>query len=62
MTGVRVVYDCMLFLQAVLRPHRTHGTFRVARSGLVQLCVSHDVLSEIRDVLTRPKLMAKFPR
>ena len=61
MTGGRVVYDCMLYLQAVLRPHRTHGTFRAAQSGQVTLCVSADLLAEVRDVLTRPALVAKAP-
>lgn len=59
--GGRVVYDCMLFLQAALRPDRTHGTFRLARAGLVTLCVSPDVLAEVRDVLTRPQVVAKAP-
>lgn len=51
----------MIFVQAVLRPHGAHGTIEVARAGRVTLCVSPDVLAEVRDVLTRPKLLAKAP-
>ena len=57
----RVVYDCMLFLQQALRPQRTHATFKEAISGRVTLCVSAEILAEIRDVLTRPEIRAKAP-
>src|SRR3954470_11841875 len=59
--GVIAVYDCMLFLQAASRPDRVHGTFRLLADGTVTLCMSPAVLAEIRDVLTRPELRAKFP-
>jgi putative PIN family toxin of toxin-antitoxin system len=58
---VRAVYDCMIFLQAASNPDRIHSTFRLVDSGTVILCVSADVLAEVRDVLTRPRHMEKFP-
>ena len=55
------VYDCMLFFQAASRPSRVHGTFRAILDGRVTLCLSAEVLSEIRDVLTRPEHRVRFP-
>lgn len=51
----------MLFFQAASRPSRVHGTFRAVLDRRVKLCMSPDVLSEIRDVLTRPEHQIKFP-
>jgi putative PIN family toxin of toxin-antitoxin system len=55
------VYDCMLFFRAAARPRLARPHFDFAHRGQVTLCLSPDVLGEIRDVLTRPKLVAKFP-
>jgi len=58
----RVVFDCMLSLQAAARATGPAAAcLKIAEEGLVELCLSEDVLAEIRDVLTRPKLQAKFP-
>ena len=54
------VYDCMLFFRAVSRPDRVRPLFEFVQSGAVTLCLSPDVLAEIRGVLTRPKLLAKY--
>jgi predicted nucleic acid-binding protein len=35
--------------------------FELIDQGRVEVCLSADVLAEIRDVLTRPKLLAKYP-
>jgi putative PIN family toxin of toxin-antitoxin system len=32
-----------------------------AESGLIQLCLSREVLAEVEDVLNRPKIRAHFP-
>lgn len=56
-----VVYDCMLFFRAVSRPNRVRPVFDLVAQGEVTLCFSPEVLAEIRDVLTRPKLRAKYP-
>jgi putative PIN family toxin of toxin-antitoxin system len=55
------VYDCMLFFRAVSRPSRVRPLFDLVAQGQVTICFSPDVLAEIRDVLTRPKLQAKYP-
>jgi predicted nucleic acid-binding protein len=57
----RVVYDTMIFLQAAVRPGRVHRTFQAVADGTVTLCVSNDLLKEVRDVLTRDTVRAKFP-
>jgi putative PIN family toxin of toxin-antitoxin system len=55
------VYDCMLFFRAAARPERLRPVFELVEKQSVTLCLSPDVLAEIRDVLTRPKLRAKYP-
>lgn len=55
------VYDCMFFFRAAARPQRTYTTFRLVEEALITLCMSPEVLAEIRDVLTRPEHHAKFP-
>lgn len=51
----------MLFFQAASRPARVHSTFKAVLDGRVTLCMSPDVLAEIREVLTRPEHRIKFP-
>ena len=60
-THPRVVYDCMIYLQAAAKPDRIHGTIRLVREGRVELCMSAEIVDELRDVLTRPEVRAKFP-
>lgn len=55
------VYDCMLFFRAAARPRLARPLLDFVDSGQVTLCLGPDVLAEIRDVLTRPKLVAKYP-
>jgi uncharacterized protein len=55
-----VVYDTMLFLQAAVQPIRVHRTFQAVQEGLVRLCLSAELLAEVRDVLTRAKVRKKF--
>lgn len=52
----------MVFLQAAAR--RTSiaaACLELAEHGHVQLCLSAESLAEIRDVLTRPEIQARFP-
>src|SRR5688572_26414018 len=59
---VRVVYDCMVFLQGAARSSSTSGLcLLLAEKGFVELCVSAAILNEVGEVLCRPKLRAKFP-
>ena len=54
------VYDCMLFFRAAARPRLARPLFELVHKGEVTLCLGPEVLAEIRDVLTRPRLLAKF--
>jgi len=55
------VFDCMLFFRAAARPQRIYSTFRLVEEARVTLCMSAEVLAEVRDVLNRPEHYAKFP-
>jgi putative PIN family toxin of toxin-antitoxin system len=59
---VRVVYDCVVFLQgAGRRGNAARKCLDLVDDGTVQLCLSPDVLGEIEDVLHRPEILRKFP-
>lgn len=59
---VRVVFDCMLFLQGAARRESPAGIcLLLAELGAVELCISTAIMDEIRDVLTRPRVREKFP-
>jgi len=52
----------MVFYQwATIRRERLHGAHTAVLKGRVQLCVSSELLAEIRDLLTRPAIRAKSP-
>ena len=52
----------MVFFQwAVLPEHRQHRTIKSLYDGQIRLCLSLALLTEVRDVLTRPELATKFP-
>ncbi len=58
---IRAVLDCMLFLQGAARPEGVAGAcITLADAGLVQLCLSRDVVDEVRDVLSRAEVRRKF--
>jgi putative PIN family toxin of toxin-antitoxin system len=58
----RAVFDCMVFLQGAGRPAGpARACFHLVEEGRVTLLVSPEILAEIRDVLTRPKILRKFP-
>lgn len=58
----RAVFDCMVLLQAAARATGPAAAcLRAARAGRLELFLSPDILSEVRDVLTRPKTLRKFP-
>jgi putative PIN family toxin of toxin-antitoxin system len=57
----RVVFDCNVFLQALAKPLGPAGRcVSLALEGKIALFVSEKVLDEIRDVTSRPELIAKF--
>ncbi len=50
----------MIFLQAAIQPARQYATMQAIEDNRLMLCTSPELLAEIRDVLTRPALTAKF--
>ena len=65
MTGgfqASAVFDCMVFLQGAARRDGPAGLcLSLAESGAIRLFLSDEILTEVRDVLTRPELARKFP-
>jgi len=58
----RVVFDCMVFLQAAARSSGPAAAcLQAVREGKVELVISSEIIAEIRDVLTRPRTARKFP-
>ncbi len=56
------VFDCMIYLQAAINEKSPAAEiFRQVESGNVLLFISNEILEEIRDVLTRPKVLFKYP-
>jgi putative PIN family toxin of toxin-antitoxin system len=53
----RVVYDTMVFYQwAVLPEGRVHRTAHAVLDGAVRLCLSAELVSEVKDLLNRPAI------
>lgn len=58
---LKVVFDCMVFLQGAARPAGPAAAcLKLAEEGHVELVVTDDILNEVRDVLSRPKVRKKF--
>lgn len=58
---VRVVLDCQVFLQAALSDRGPAAVCRqAAEAGVVELCLSKAVLTEVAEVLAHPELQACF--
>ncbi len=58
----RAVFDCMVFLQGAGRPASpSRACIQLVDEGQIDLCLSSDILAEVRDVLTRPKTRRRFP-
>jgi putative PIN family toxin of toxin-antitoxin system len=51
----------MVFLQNAARPGRTHATFHAVTDGKVTLCLSVELVSEVRSVLNRQNIRSHFP-
>ena len=52
----------MIFLQGAARPNGPAAALlRLAESGHLELCISDEILVEIRDVLSRREIGRKFP-
>ncbi len=58
----RVVFDCMVYLQAtVSETGPAAALLQLVEIGAVSLFVSNEILDEVRDVLSRPKIRQKNP-
>ncbi len=56
-----VVFDCMIFLQGLVKQKGVAvDCLELVENDRIELFVSEDILAEIADVLTRPKLQARF--
>ena len=61
--SIRAVFDCMIYLQAAANPAGpAMACFERLEEHGGSLCVSHDVLAEVGEVLLRPELRRKFKR
>lgn len=59
----RVVFDCMIYLQATANDKGVAGkSLDLLDAGAITLFVSEQVLDEVRNVLSRPIVRAKNPR
>lgn len=59
---IAAVFDCMVFLQAATNDRGpAFACLELVESNRVRLFVSPEVLTEVRDVLSRPGMRAKFP-
>lgn len=55
------VFDCNTYLQAVVRRSSPAGScFKLAEDNIIKLFISKDVLAELEDVLSRPKVRKQF--
>jgi uncharacterized protein len=58
----RVVFDCMIYLQATVNePGPAAALLRLVDSNALSLFVSSEILNEVRDVLSRPKIRQRNP-
>lgn len=59
---IKSVFDCNIYLQAFVSDKGTAAKCKkLADEGLIEMFVSRDILNEVKDVLNRPELQAKFP-
>lgn len=59
----RAVFDCMVFLQGLTSEGGPAAAcLELFDDYAIELFVSKEVMAEIHDVLTRPKLLARFSR
>jgi putative PIN family toxin of toxin-antitoxin system len=59
---IRAVFDCMVFLQGAARRESPAGAcLLLVELEAVELYLSKEIIAEVRDVLTRPRVRQKFP-
>jgi putative PIN family toxin of toxin-antitoxin system len=58
---VRAVFDCMIFLQGAARREGPAGVcLLMVELGAVELFISREIVAEVREVLSRPRIREKF--
>jgi len=58
----RVVFDCMVYLQAIMSESGPAAALlRLVDNDEIDLFVSQEILDEVHDVLSRPKIRQKNP-
>lgn len=61
-TGLSAVFDCMVYLQAATSETGPAAELlRYAGRGNISLFVSREILQELREVISRPDAVAKYP-
>jgi putative PIN family toxin of toxin-antitoxin system len=59
---ISAVFDCMVYLQAAITDRGpAFACLEFVEAGQAKLFLSPAILAEVRDVLTRPKVVRKFP-
>jgi putative PIN family toxin of toxin-antitoxin system len=59
---IRAVFDCNVLLQAAARKRSPSAAcLRLAENDFVRLYISKDILTELAEVMNRPKVRARFP-
>jgi uncharacterized protein len=56
----RVVFDCMIFLQAAVNKTGPAAACIDKADGEVELCLSPEIVTEIQEVLSRPRIQKRF--
>ena len=60
--AVRAVFDCMIYLQATANEKSPAAALlRLVEQEEIVLYLSHEVIEEVKEVLSRPKLRASLP-
>ncbi len=59
---IGVVFDCNVLLQAAARKSSPSAAcLRLAENKFVRLYISEDILTEVTEVMNRPKVRMRFP-
>jgi putative PIN family toxin of toxin-antitoxin system len=59
---IRAVFDCMVFLQGAARRESPAGAcLLLVELEAIELYLSKEILAEVQDVLTRPRVRQRFP-
>ena len=60
--SLKAVFDTVVYLQAALNPARpAFAALEFADAGRIRLVASEETLEEVAEVLSRPRLRAKYP-